>query len=114
MTISRASRRPIQPKLRSMPLRKTPSALYIQMHQLANEKERLQEELVRVCDRQQQIVNRLAELDRNLAQLDLEVENNAVSAEMSEAQFIEKIKAKPIERTQTIHGTTYKSMTIEY
>ncbi len=60
MTISRASRRPIQPKLRSMPLRKTPSALYIQMHQLANEKESLQEELVRVCDRQQQIVNRLA------------------------------------------------------
>ncbi|MBD2319031.1 hypothetical protein [Phormidium tenue] len=114
MTISRASRRPIQPKLRSMPLRKTPSALYIQMHQLANEKERLQEELVRVSDRQQQIVNRLAELDRNLAQLDLEVENNAVSAEMSEAQFVNKIKAKPTERIQTIRGATYESMTIEY
>jgi len=114
MTISRASRRPIQPKLRSMPLRKTPSAIYIQMHQLANEKERLQEELVRVCDRQQQIMNRLVELDRNLEQLDGEVENNAVSAEMSEAQFVNKIKAKPIERIQTTRGVTYESMTIEY
>ena len=114
MTISRASRRPIQPKLRSMPLRKTPSAIYIQMHQLANEKERLQEELVRVCDRQQQIIDRLSELDRNLAQLDLDVENNAVSAEISEAQFVQKIRAKPTERTQTVQGKTYNSMTIEY
>ncbi|NUN64949.1 hypothetical protein HCU40_09325 [Pseudanabaena biceps] len=111
MTISR---RPIQPKLRSMPLRKTPSAIYIQMHQLANEKERLQEELVRVCDRQQQIMNRLAELDRNLAQLDSDVENNAVSADMSEAQFLNKIKAKPIERVKTVQHKTYESMTIEY
>ena len=114
MTISRVSRRPIQPKLRSMPLRKTPSALYIQMHQLANEKERLQEELVRVCDRKQQILDRLAELDRNLAQLDLDVENNAVSAEMSEEQFVKKIKAKPTERIQTTRGVAYESMTIEY
>ncbi len=114
MTISRASRRPIQPKLRSMPLRKTPSAIYIQMHQLANEKERLQEELVRVCDRQQQIMDRLVELDRNLEQLDGEVENNAVSAEMSEAQFVNKIKAKPTERIQTTRGVIYESMTIEY
>ncbi len=114
MPISRASRRPIQPKLRSMPLRKTPSAIYIQMHQLANEKERLREELVRVCDRQQQIIDRLAELDRNLAQLDLDVENNAVSAEMSEAQFVNKIKAKPTERIQKTRGVTYESMTIEY
>ncbi len=114
MTISRASRRPIQPKLRSMPLRKTPSAIYIQMHQLANEKERLQDELIRVRDRQQQIIDRLAELDRNLAQLDSEVENNAVSADMTEAQFINKIKAKPTERIQTTRGTTYESMTIEY
>ncbi len=114
MTISRASRRPIQPKLRSMPLRKTPSALYIQMHQLANEKERLQEELVRVCDRQQQIIDRLAELDRNLAQLDSEVENSGAIAEMTETQFIQKIKAKPTERIQTTRGATYESMTIEY
>jgi hypothetical protein len=42
------------------------------------------------------------------------VENNAVSAEMSEAQFVNKIKAKPTERIQTIRGATYESMTIEY
>jgi predicted nucleic acid-binding Zn-ribbon protein len=84
------------------------------MHQLANEKERLQEELVRVSDRQQQIMNRLAELDRSLAQLDSDVENNAISAEMSEAQFINKIKAKPKERVQVVHGVSYESMTIEY
>jgi hypothetical protein len=97
-----------------MPLRKTPSALYIQMHQLANEKERLQEELVRVCDRQQQIVNRLAELDRNLTQLDIDVENSAVSADLTETQFVQKIKAKPIERIQTTRGVTYESMSIDY
>ena len=114
MTISRASRRPIQPKLRSMPLRKTPSAMYIQMHQLANEKERLQDELIRVRDRQQQILDRLVELDRNLAQLDSDIENNAVSVDMTEVQFANKIKAKPTERIQTTRGTTYKSMTIEY
>ncbi len=59
-------------------------------------------------------MNRLAELDRNLAQLDSDVETNAVSAEMSEAQFINKIKAKPRERVQVVHGVTYDSMTIEY
>jgi len=114
MAISRASRRPIQPKLRSMPLKKTPSALYIQMHQLANEKERLQEELVRVGDRQKQIINRLVELDCNLAQLDSEVGNSAVSADMTEAQFVQKIKAKPTERIQTTRGVTYESMSIDY
>jgi chromosome segregation ATPase len=97
-----------------MPLRKTPSAIYIQMHQLANEKERLQDELIRVRDRQQQIIERLAELDRNLAQLDGEIDNNAMSADMTEAQFVNKIKAKPTERIQTTRGTSYESMTIEY
>lgn len=108
------SRRPIQHRLRSMPLRKTPSALYIQMHQLANEKERLQEELVRVCDRQQQIMDRLAELDRNLAQLDFDVENSAVSADMTEAQFVNKIKARPTERIQKVQNSGYQTMNIDY
>ncbi len=114
MTISRASRRPIQPKLRSMPLRKTPSAIYIQMHQLANEKERLQEELIRVRDRQQQIIARLAELNLNLAQLDSEVEITAVSADLTESQFVNKIKARPTQSIHTTRGVTYESMTIEY
>jgi hypothetical protein len=39
---------------------------------------------------------------------------NAVSAEMSEAQFVHKIKSKPTERIQTTRGKTYESMTIEY
>jgi len=97
-----------------MPLRKTPSALYIQMHQLANEKERLQEELVRVCDRQQQIIARLAELDCNLAKLDLDLENNAANADMSESQFVNKIKAKPVERIQKVQNSGYQTMNIDY
>jgi hypothetical protein len=52
-------RRPIQPKLRSMPSRKSLSAVYMQMHQLANEKERLQQEMAMLSDRQQQISARL-------------------------------------------------------
>jgi len=97
-----------------MPLRKTPSAIYIQMHQLANEKERLQEELVRVCDRQQQIIDRLAELDRNLAQLDNDAESNSVDMDLTEAQFVNKIKAKPSQRIETKRSSGYESMTIEY
>ena len=60
-------RRPIQPKLRSMPRRKSLSAVYMQMHQLANEKERLQQEMGMLSDRQQQINARLREIDRDLA-----------------------------------------------
>ena len=114
MTIVRASRRQIHPKLRSMPLRKTPSAIYIQMHQLANQKERLQKELVRVCDRKEQIIEHLAQLDRDLAQLDSDIPNNAISVDMTEAQFVNKLKAKPTERIQTVRGGTYESMIIEY
>ncbi len=46
-------------KLRSTPRRKTPSAIYIEMRQLANERERLQEELKRLSDRTTEVQQRL-------------------------------------------------------
>jgi TolA-binding protein len=70
MSGNQIRRRRIQPKLRSMPTSKSPSAIYIQMHQLATERERLQQELVRLCDRQNQIIKRLKELDQGLEQLE--------------------------------------------
>ena len=76
--MSNAPRKRIQPKLRSIPLRSTPSAIYIQMHQLANEKERLQQELVRLSDRQKEVLQRLAELDRDLSRLEESASENAM------------------------------------
>jgi hypothetical protein len=84
------------------------------MHQLANEKERLQVELVRLSDRQQQITARLAELDCHLAQLDSEVKISSVSVDISEAQFANRLKTNPTQRIQTTRGATYETMTIEY
>lgn len=60
----------IQPKLRSMPRKHTPSAIYLQMHQLANEKERLQQEVAMLQDRQRQVLQRLTEIETELLQLD--------------------------------------------
>jgi len=68
-------RRPIQPKLRAMPSRKSLSAVYMQMHQLANEKERLQQEMAMISDRQQQISARLREIDRDLAIMEAQAGN---------------------------------------
>ncbi|MEI6427371.1 MAG: hypothetical protein WCO45_03125 [Pseudanabaena sp. ELA607] len=76
--MSNAPQKRIQPKLRSIPLRSTPSAIYIQMHQLANEKERLQQELVRLSERQKEVLQRLAELDRDLSRLEDAASENAV------------------------------------
>ncbi len=58
--------------LRSMPLRKTAAAVYIQMHTLANEKDRLQAELIRLDTRTAEVHNRLQELELSLNQLESE------------------------------------------
>ncbi len=118
----RTPRHRIQPKLRAMPLRKTPSAIYIQMHQLANEKERLQEEWVRLQERQQLILKRLQELDRDLAQLETDATENALSLDLpqaiagrGEAQHIPPQQAASHAAKKIAkQGRTFDSMTIDY
>jgi chemotaxis response regulator CheB len=109
---SNVPRRRIQPKLRSIPTRKSPSAIYIQMHQLANEKERLHQELAKLCDRQIQIAQRLQEVDRGLIELESEAVHHAISADT----FI-AVKTKNVNQLKTVKssaGNPFDSMTIEY
>jgi predicted nuclease with TOPRIM domain len=98
-------------KLRSMPRRKTPSAVYIEMHQLANERERLQKELKNLGDRTLEVHQRLQELELNLNTLEAEVAGS---------------NSKPIQPNDFIDGSDrqtslpmplnskYQSLVIEY
>lgn len=110
--------RRIEAKLRSMPTRKTPSAVYVQMHQLANEKERLQQEVRRLSDRQAQVIQRLQEIDQNLAKLESDAEDYALQAalpdvEVKVAQAIKR-QASSGQKVKPKAGGTFDSMTIEY
>ncbi len=101
-------RRPIPPKLRSIPPRKSLAAIYMQMHQLANEKERLQQELLMIGDRQQQINARLREIERDLALMESQATdiNNPFHTEDS---AIELSPPPP----SPLDGK-YQTMTIDY
>jgi hypothetical protein len=96
MSGNQIRRRRIQPKLRSIPASKSPSAIYIQMHQIAIERERLQDELIRLCDRQSQIISRLKELDQGLNQLEENATNGAIDFDLSQvdAATAEMIETK--------------------
>ncbi|AFY69181.1 hypothetical protein Pse7367_0881 [Thalassoporum mexicanum PCC 7367] len=84
MSGNQIRRRRIQPKLHSIPASKSASAIYIQMHQLATERERLHQELVRISDRQDQIIKRLQELDQGLNQLETTAANNTTDLDLSQ------------------------------
>ncbi len=133
--MSNAPRKRIQPKLRSIPLRSTPSAIYIQMHQLANEKERLQQELVRLSDRQKEVLQRLAELDRDLSRLEESASENAVEladlhlpahlvaafnettkepATITTSAKTPKSRKSTTKKAHTAGGDAFEMMTIEY
>lgn len=87
-----------------MPRRKTPSAVYIQMHQLANERERLQEELKRLSDRTSEIQQRLHQLEVNLNKLEAEA-----------TQYNSLSESEPISLNNTpIQNHNYQSFVIEY
>ena len=91
----------IIPKLKSLPRRKTPSAIYIEMHQLANERERLNKELIRLGDRTQEIKTRLQELDKDIKNLEVEI-GQPIAA------------TKQISEPKSQLNKLYKSLVIEY
>ncbi|MEN9225243.1 MAG: hypothetical protein Q6L60_07135 [Thermostichus sp. HHBFW_bins_43] len=69
MSLPRMPRSRPRPKLRSIPRRKTESALYAEMQQLTVEKQRLHQELESIQERQGQIHTRLQEIDQAMLQL---------------------------------------------
>jgi predicted nucleic acid-binding Zn-ribbon protein len=93
-----------------MPLKKTPSALYMQMHQLANEKERLQQELHMLADRQLQIQHRLEVIEQDLAQMDSQITdlNNPFRSDTSPIDQVAPPPPLQIDRGQ------FKTMIIDY
>ncbi len=96
-------------KIRSMPLRQTPAAVYIQMHQLANERERLQKELVKLRDRTLQVQQRLGEVELNLTKLESEATEYTIRTDISIA-----VKPSPQAQKITASTKTYNSFVIEY
>jgi len=97
-------------RIRSMPLRQTPSAVYIQMHQLANERERLQKELAKLADRTLQVQQRLVEVDMSLNQLEAQATAYTLPVESS----LTKVKnSQPLQKV-TAANKTYNSFVIEY
>ncbi|MEE3718678.1 hypothetical protein V2H45_18205 [Tumidithrix elongata RA019] len=99
-----------------MPPRKSPSAIYIQMHQLANEKERLHQELAMLCDRQLQIMQRLGELDRGLAKLESDVAENTLNVDFftDATPTVKAQKTRQVKTVRSSSGNPFDSMTIEY
>ncbi|MGQ9836711.1 MAG: gas vesicle protein GvpV [Cyanobacteriota bacterium] len=69
MSLPRVPRSRPRPKLRSIPRRKTESALYAEMQQLTVEKQRLNQELESIQERQGQIQTRLQEIEQAMQKL---------------------------------------------
>jgi predicted nucleic acid-binding Zn-ribbon protein len=101
-------RRPIQPKLRAMPSRKSLSAVYMQMHQLANEKERLQQEMAMISDRQRQINARLREIERDLAIIEAQAGDMNNPFQIGDSPLALPTKTVPS------FSSRFQTMTIDY
>jgi|GEM_PF-487898 len=119
MSISSVPPMRSQSRIRSIPVRKTPAAVYGQLHQLANEKERLQQEFRRIGDRQAQIVLRLEELDRSFSKLEAEAADYAIQSAMPKID--DKLMEAAVKRSSlTVKAQkakktgSFDSMTIEY
>lgn len=77
MSLPRVPRSRPRPKLRSIPRRKTESALYAEMQQLTVERQRLYQELESIRERQGQIHTRLQEIDQAMQNLKQNAESFA-------------------------------------
>jgi predicted nucleic acid-binding Zn-ribbon protein len=88
-----------------MPRKHTLSAIYMQMHQLANEKERLQQEISMLQERQRQVFRRMTEIEENLSHLEEECSHYGIPLPQSKVPDMEH------------HGESkypFSCMTIDY
>ncbi len=69
MALPRVPRSRPRPKLRAIPRRKTEAAVIAEIQQLTVEKQRLQQQLVALIERRQQIETRLLEIDQEIQSL---------------------------------------------
>jgi predicted nucleic acid-binding Zn-ribbon protein len=114
-----------------MPTPKNSSSVYLHLHQVTSEKERLQKELQTLHDRSQAILLRLDELDRERTKLEAEATQSGITLDDN----IEQLKAdlnqsgnssgSATKKTQTERKTkaksisnainpAFKSMSIDY
>ncbi|MEN9231296.1 MAG: hypothetical protein Q6L68_10345 [Thermostichus sp. DG02_5_bins_236] len=106
MSLPRVPRSRPRPKLRSIPRRKTESALYAEMQQLTVEKQRLNQELESIQERQGQIHTRLQEIDQAMQKLKQDAAIFA-DAEAKPAFTPEPDGIKP-------HSSRFPPMTFDY
>ncbi|MEN9220916.1 MAG: hypothetical protein Q6M04_00605 [Thermostichus sp. BF3_bins_97] len=107
MSLPRVPRSRPRPKLRSIPRRKTESALYAEMQQLTVEKQRLNQELESIQERQGQIHTRLQEIDQAMLQLKQDAETFTAEAPEESAPTAEPGRSKP-------QASRFPPMTFDY
>jgi predicted nucleic acid-binding Zn-ribbon protein len=97
-------------KLRSAPSRGTASSVYLRMHQLANEQERLERELQTLSDRTREVVKQIAELQNELSGLSGEA---TLKLSQSTVKAV-TITPRSLYQIQSASGKKFNGMTIDY
>ncbi|MDX1977652.1 MAG: hypothetical protein SFT94_08255 [Pseudanabaenaceae cyanobacterium bins.68] len=97
-------------KLRSAPVRRGASSIYLRMHQLANQQERLERELQTLSDRTQVVVQLVGELEQELSGLAVEAARQNRQAEVRSVQ----IRPRDLFKIQAASGKNFHGMTIDY
>jgi septal ring factor EnvC (AmiA/AmiB activator) len=114
-----------------MPQQKNSSSIYLQLHQLASEKERLKKELQTLHDRSQQVLQRLDDLERECTKLEAEATESGaklddsldrlkadlIDASGAPTKSLPERKPKPKNNTNATNNTnkpSFKSMSIDY
>jgi HPt (histidine-containing phosphotransfer) domain-containing protein len=97
-------------KLRSAPAHGTASSVYLRMHQLANEQERLEKELINLSDRTQEVVKLIAELQNELGGLSGEASRQLVKSEVRSIT----ITPRSLFKIQSASGKKFDGMSIDY
>jgi predicted nuclease with TOPRIM domain len=113
-----------------MPMQKNSSSIYLQLHQVASEKERLKKELQTLHDRSQQILQRLDDLERERTKLETEATESGIKLDDSldrlkadlstdsgtpaKTPSERKLKPKSSTSTNNTPNSSFKSMSIDY
>jgi len=85
------------------------------MHQLANERERLQQELHMLRERERQILKRLQELEAGLAKLETDIETYVeTDPDPALTDTTPQAGKTAPQKTRGTSGATYPSMEIGY
>lgn len=102
-------------KLRSIPKIKSSSAVYIQLHQLANQRDRLQAELYRIGDRTDEIHQQLQKIELELNQLEAEAADYNKNKVLPISPTNSSLHGQPtVVQTKAAQTHKYQSFVVEY